>query len=89
MHKIFGDNHLEIKFNDKNQVYYKIAWGQGGYFLPFHSSFVCKYTSLLLWRQPAHEWFVLDKQVNKAKFVNQCLTKAVQIMVTINQQRNI
>ena len=29
------DYHLEIKFNDKNQVYDKIAWRLGGGFLSF------------------------------------------------------
>ena len=31
---------LEIPFNDRNQVYHKIAWGLGGGFLSIHSSFV-------------------------------------------------
>ena len=35
------DNHLKIKFNDKNQVYDKIAWRLGGGFLCFHSIFDC------------------------------------------------
>ena len=30
------NNYLEIKFNDRNQVYDKIVWGLVGEFLSFH-----------------------------------------------------
>ena len=39
-----GDS-FEIKFNDRNQVYDKIAWGLSGEFLCFHTGFICKYTT--------------------------------------------
>ena len=34
------DDHIEIKFNDRNQVHDKIAWGVGGGVRCLHSSFV-------------------------------------------------
>ena len=34
------DDHIKIKFNDRNQVYDKIAWGEEGGGRCFHSSFV-------------------------------------------------
>ena len=37
---ITKDNYLDIKFNNKNQVDDKIAWGLGGGFLFLDSSYV-------------------------------------------------